>query len=165
MSFSGFFTMDYQLCHYYILKYSHLSQSSSSHFVKVKDPGVQLCDGAGDLAADLRDARVPLPGRVQPHPLGRSQAEERQPPETRGGRDYTRNNPHISPQACLDTCGGGRRNKVSTNTSSSTGVYHDYPESVNSQKHLLRKIDKSVNVIQECANIKKVLFTLKRKLY
>ena len=45
----------------------------------------------------------------------------------------------------------------------SSGVYHDYPESVSSRKHLLRKIDKSVNVIQECANIKKFFIHVEKK--
>ena len=60
---------------------------------------------------------------------------------------------HIPPQARLNT-NNTERPGVSTKTDGG-GVYHDYPESVSSRKHLLRKIDKSVNVIQECANIKK----------
>lgn len=62
---------------------------------------------------------------------------------------------HIPPQARLNT-NNTERPGVSTSTNTGSGaVYHDYPESVSSRKHLLRKIDKSVNVIQECANIKK----------
>ena len=57
----------------------------SSALLQLQDPGVQLGDSAGDLAADLRDARLPLPGGVLGHPLGRRQAQTSVPEAARGG--------------------------------------------------------------------------------
>ena len=53
--------------------------------LQLQDPGVQLGDRPGDLAADLRDARLPLPRGVLGHPLGRRQAETGLAEAARGG--------------------------------------------------------------------------------
>ena len=54
---------------------------------QLQDPGVQLGDSAGDLVVDLRDAGLPLPGRVLHHTLGRGQEEDGEAAETGGESD------------------------------------------------------------------------------